>query len=115
MVIDHMRTGKTLMSFAVSIGTYRELLYDWADKHPEFRHACKKGQQLSQQWWEDFAEQATTGRIYDKANKGKYDKHNPKLLQWLMSRRFRDYNAPKEENGGNNTINIKLSYDKDDL
>lgn len=112
MVIDHMKTGRSLASFAASIGTYRQILYHWQEKNPEFLDACKTAQELSLQWFEEFSMQAATGRIFDKEHKGKYDKYNPNMLQFLMSRRFRDYNANKEDMGSKNEIpQITISYD----
>lgn len=117
-VIEHMRLGKSLTSFAASIGSYRELLYDWQKANPEFLHACKTAQELSQEWWEEFAMQAATGRIYDETHKGKYDKHNPNMIQFMMSRRFKDFYQKRnvdENSDENKKISINLAYKPDDL
>ena len=112
MIIEHMSKGKSLASFAASIGSYRELLYDWQKANPEFLHACKHAQELSLQWYEDFAQQAMTGRLFDPEYKGKYDKYNPNMLQFLMSRRFRDYNQNIQQNHNIDKENnsIKITY-----
>lgn len=111
MVVEHMKNGKSLTSFAASIGAYRDIIYAWQRANPEFLHACKHAQALSQQWFEDFANQAMTGRLFDPEYKGKYDKYNPNMLQFLMSRRFRDYNKETQKDESSKNLNINLSYD----
>ena len=39
MLIDHMSTGMSFGSFGGTIGHGRTTLYDWLDKHEEFREA----------------------------------------------------------------------------
>lgn len=118
MVIEHMRTGQSLASFAASLLTHRGVLYQWQDKFPEFKDACNTAHELSLQWFEDFSKQAMTGRLFDKEYKGKYDKYNPNMLQFLMSRRFRDYNRDKpvvEVEDMTTKNKITLSYDPQDF
>ena len=117
LVIKHMKKGKSLTSFAASINTHRSLIYSWMDKYPEFKDACKTAQTLSQEWWEEFAMQAATGRIYDETHKGKYDKHNPNMIQFMMSRRFKDFYQKRnaEENSEDKKISINLAYKPEEL
>lgn len=114
MVIEHMRTGKSLNSFAASLRTHRSVLYKWMDQFSEFRDACQTAQALSQEWFEDFAAQAMKGDLFHPDYKGRYDKYNPNMLQFLMSRRFRDYNAQQQNNhtfGKEEENTIKIAYD----
>jgi len=55
-VIDHLGHGYTLASFAGIIGASRQTVYDWADAHPEFLDAIKKGRAKGQHVWEQRLE-----------------------------------------------------------
>ncbi len=114
-VIEHMKNGASFTSFAAKIGVPRETINRWEKKHEEFRLACKTAEEKSQQWWENFAMQSATGRLFDPVHKGKYDKHNAGMIQFIMKQRFyRDYNkAPVQEIKieGDKGVEFKLSYD----
>ena len=116
-IIEHMKSGKSLASFAASLGTHRQVIYQWMDKNEEFKDACKAAQELSQIWWEEFAMQAASGRIYDKVHEGKYDKHNPNMIQFMMSRRFKDFYRDKQnkDDEKKQNFNISVSYDPTNL
>ena len=75
-VIEHMKNGASFNSFAAKIEVSDSRIREWKKRYPEFREACNIAQKGSLDWWENFAMQAATGRLYDKAHKGKYDKHN---------------------------------------
>jgi hypothetical protein len=92
-VIEHMKNGASFTSFAAKIQVADSRIRDWKKRHPEFRAACNIAEKRSQDWWENFAMQSATGRLYDKVHKGKYDRHNPGMIQFIMKQRFyRDYN-----------------------
>ena len=118
-VIEHMKNGASFTSFAATIGVPRETINRWEKKHEEFRLACMEAEHLSQQWWENFAMQAATGRLHDPVHKGKYKFHNPGMIQFIMKQRFyRDYNkapytAPEDQN--KQEMEFKISYDPKDL
>jgi len=119
-VIEHMKNGASFTSFAASIEVPRQRLLEWKKKYKEFRVACDTAEHLSQQWWENFAMQAATGRIYDKAHKGKYDKHNAGMIQFIMKQRFyRDYNraphADKAEEKTKNDFTFNINYKPEEL
>lgn len=60
--LNHLAEGYTLASFAGSIGAARQTVYDWADAHPEFLDAIKKGRAKGQAVWEKrLAAQAVAG------------------------------------------------------
>lgn len=44
-VVEHLALGYTLASWAGSIGVSRDTVYEWANVHPEFSDAIKKGAQ----------------------------------------------------------------------
>ena len=61
-VVHHLGEGYTLASFAGIIGASRQTVYDWADAHPEFLDAIKKGRAKGQHIWEQrLAKQAIDG------------------------------------------------------
>jgi len=118
-VIEHMKNGASFNSFAAKIEVSDSRIRDWKKRFPEFQEACDIAAKRSLEWWENFAMQAATGRLYDKAHKGKYDKHNTGMIQFIMKQRFyRDYNkapytAPEDQN--KQEMEFKISYDPKDL
>lgn len=61
MVIDHMRDGASLTSFAGSIMVARSTINEWIDNHPEFSEAVKIGKALCASWWENVNRGLATG------------------------------------------------------
>lgn len=60
--IAHLGEGFTLTSFAGIVGASRQTVYDWADAHPEFLDAIKKGRAKGQHLWEQrLSKQAMDG------------------------------------------------------
>jgi hypothetical protein len=113
-VLKHLKTGNSLASFAASIGTHRQRLWEWREKYPDFQDACISAIELSQQWWERFSLQIATGHIFHADNKGKYEKHNVGMVQFLMKQRFKDYrNMSNSDQQTPLAVNISLG--KDDL
>ncbi len=118
-VIKHMEKGASFNSFAAKIEVDDSQIRRWKQRYPEFYTACKIAEKKSLEWWENFAMQSATGRLFDKAHKGKYDKHNTGMIQFIMKQRFyRDYNkqaytAPEDQN--KQEMNFNLSYDPKDL
>lgn len=62
-IIDHMRHGKSQVSFAASIGVDRDTIYEWDKNYPEFSGALKEAKSLSQDYWEDLIARGTAGEI----------------------------------------------------
>ena len=118
-VIEHMKNGASFNSFAAKIEVDDSQIRRWKQRYPEFHTACKIAEKKSQEWWENFAMQSATGRLHDPAHKGKYKKHNPGMIQFIMKQRFyRDYNkqaytAPEDQQANN--FNFNLSYDPKNL
>lgn len=51
VLIDQMREGASIEEVAGEICVETKTLYNWAEKHPEFLQAKRKGEALSRQWW----------------------------------------------------------------
>ncbi len=53
LVIESMSEGKSLTAFAADIGVARDTITEWADVHPEFSAAVKRGKAKCAAWWEE--------------------------------------------------------------
>jgi hypothetical protein len=51
-VVEHMKDGASLTSFAASIEVARSTINEWIDAHPEFSEAVKRGKAGCAAWWE---------------------------------------------------------------
>lgn len=51
-VVQHMATGASLTSFAAEIDVARDTLTEWANVHPEFSVAVRRGKAKCAAWWE---------------------------------------------------------------
>ena len=51
-IVDHMSEGASMTSFAAEIDVCRATLTVWADRHPEFLAAIKRGKAKCAAWWE---------------------------------------------------------------
>jgi hypothetical protein len=51
-VVDHMREGASLTSFAAEIGVCRDTITEWCSVHDEFSAAVKRGKAACAAWWE---------------------------------------------------------------
>lgn len=52
-IIEHMKDGASMASFAASIGVCRATLNVWAGEHPDFLEAIKRGKAACASWWEE--------------------------------------------------------------
>ncbi len=50
--IEMMKEGCSLCDVAADLGVMRSTLYEWKKNNEEFSDAIKKGEELSQAWWE---------------------------------------------------------------
>lgn len=55
LVVEHMRGGASLTSFAGSIGVARSTINEWIDQNFEFSEAVKEGKAVCAAWWEELA------------------------------------------------------------
>lgn len=53
MIIEHMKEGNSLTSFASRIGVAKSTIYEWGKKHEDFSNAIKVAQDSAETWWED--------------------------------------------------------------
>ena len=94
--------GKSITQVCCGLGIVRETYYQWAKNpdHPFYYHA-KKGEQLSQAYWEDKGREGIFGEI---------DKFAGSSWQFVLKNRFRDsYQADnKDEKPVNETLLEKL-------
>lgn len=51
-VIEHMKEGASLTSFAASLNVARSTINVWMDANPEFSEAVKAGKAHCAAWWE---------------------------------------------------------------
>lgn len=54
-VIEHMKDGASLTSFAASISVSRATINVWMGEHPEFLEAAKAAKAKCAAWWEEIA------------------------------------------------------------
>lgn len=60
-LVQHMRTGRSLASFAGSIGVSPTTLKRWEEEHPEFREAIEIAKSINMGKWEEIAIDQATG------------------------------------------------------
>ncbi|WP_209018766.1 hypothetical protein [Endobacterium cereale] len=51
-VVEHMKEGASLTSFAAEIGVARSTINEWIDQNYEFSEAVKRGKARCASWWE---------------------------------------------------------------
>lgn len=98
LVIEHMKGGMSIASFAAAVGVSRETIWKWGKEHPEFRNACEVAKDTSQIWFERLALAIASGQhktLKDENGIARYKDANAGMLMFLMSRRFSDYQDPK--------------------
>lgn len=52
VIIKLMKNGASKTEVAAELGINRDTLYDWCDKFSDFSDTIKRGETLSQAWWE---------------------------------------------------------------
>ena len=52
MLIQHMKEGLSFEAFGGVTGHSKQTLYEWIEKFPEFGDSKRRGELLSQLWWE---------------------------------------------------------------
>jgi transposase len=79
-VIEYMKHGHSLTSFAAENGTTKATCHNWMKSHKEFFDAYKKARALCQSHWEKILHATATGKL--KGNLG--------AQVFWMKNRFRD-------------------------
>lgn len=67
-VIQLMKDGASKTAVAAELGIAKSTLYEWSNKDsaffiPEFSDAIKRGEALSQLWWEKAGQMAVMGSV----------------------------------------------------
>lgn len=97
-LINHVRKGKSVESFAGTIGVTPATLYKWAEQFEELEEAMEVAKSLSLGFYEDIAIEQSTGD-----NKG-----NATTLKFLMTNQHSSVYKDKQviENDGNVVFQI---------
>src|SRR6267142_251657 len=81
--------GSSIVKVCVKIGIHRNTYDRWKKEHPEFKTAADRGEQISQAFWEDIAQDGCEG--------GKHPKFSAPMTSFILKNRFRkDYGAEEE-------------------
>lgn len=98
--IELFKDGDSITSVCCDLGITRETYYQWRDnkEHP-FYPVAKKGEQLSQQFWERAGRNGTLGGI---------DKFAGSSWQFIMKNRFRDHYSDAAPKDARDTLIEKL-------
>src|SRR5580698_3876937 len=91
-LIIHMKDGYSYESFAASIGTCRQTLYNWEKNYPEFLDTKKIAMEMCQYWWEKAGKEGLYSVFAEdeKGRRGEIEKCiSPSLWIFNMKARFR--------------------------
>lgn len=91
-VYDFMKTGNSISAASEFLGVHRDTLYDWEQKHPEFKAWFLRARQASCVHWEKVLESMT---LEQRTGSAQY-----KAVELILANRFRDLyskNAGKQE------------------
>lgn len=69
MVLEQAAEGKSLVSFAASVGVCQQTLGNWRNRFPEFDNACEEAKVACAAWWEEKARTAGDGGNPAKADR----------------------------------------------
>lgn len=62
-LVEHMAKGLTFESFGAEVGVHRDTLYAWAEKHPAFSDAKKRGVAHSELFYLKLSHSIATGQL----------------------------------------------------
>jgi len=63
MIVEHMKQGASMTSFAAEIDVARSTITEWADNYPEFSASVKRAKAKCAAWWELQARMGATGEM----------------------------------------------------
>lgn len=117
-LVDHMSKGFSFEAFAGRIGTCKQTIYTWTEKHPEFLDAKKIAFESSRFFWEDKGlDYLVEKRMTTQNDKGFTVETSEKLNNtvWIfnMKNRFGWKDRPEEVK--DNQIGITIAPDDADL
>lgn len=78
-VIRFGSEGKSYAQIAAKLGFTRVTLWNWTEKHPEFKAAMEESRERAMAWWEDKGQQCLTNRNFQSTS-----------YIFAMKNRFRD-------------------------
>lgn len=98
--LEKFKQGKSVTSVCCTLEISRETYYQWRDDkdHP-FYPVAKRGEQYSQQYWEDKGQEGTLGEI---------EKFAGSSWQFIMKNRFRDSYSDQAPKDARDTLIEKL-------
>jgi hypothetical protein len=78
------KNGKTVAQIAAKWDIARSKIYTWAEKHPEFGEAFKRGKEMSEAWYIDIGQAAMLGKLPSgtKFNLGAYVWLTKNMFRW---------------------------------
>ena len=90
LLVEKMKEGNSLASFAVDVGVSRDTCYDWMKAQPDFLYAYKRGQDCALEFWEKMLKRCAMG-IPLKIDGVVYKNYNVTAMIFLMKARFTEY------------------------
>ena len=94
--IELFRDGESVTSVCCDLDISRETYYQWSkDKDHPFYKIAKRGEKLSQQYWERLGRQGVRGDL---------DKFGGSSWQFVMKNRFRDHYSDQQKQEDNKTL-----------
>jgi transposase-like protein len=95
-----MMDGASKVEVAAALGICKNTLFEWIKLHPEFSDSIKRGEALSQAWWERKT------RLMGEQPAGK---NNAAIVIFRMKNMFEDYREKREPESQGNTQLDRLS------
>jgi hypothetical protein len=119
MLIEHMAKGLSFESFGATINVSAAKLYEYADKHPEFREAKQQGRIKSMLFWENLGVEniLSTSETIRKGNSSetKSKTLNAAIYKLHMANKFGWHESKSiEERKTETRLVINTGSDKDD-
>lgn len=98
--------GESITSVCCDLDISRETYYRWKEENPQFSKAVRRGEMLSQQYWERLGRSGISGDI---------DKFGGSSWQFVMKNRFRDSYSDQQKDTGSTAVEmlVQMLSDKD--
>lgn len=82
MIVEAMKDGKSMLSFAASIGVARSTLNHWIDTRPDFAAAVDRAKTAQAAWWETQLCETASGKAKGDARLIIFGLSNAGALEW---------------------------------
>ena len=98
--LNGFENGDSITSICCDLDISRETYYRWKDdkEHP-FSRIAKKGERLSQKWWENVGKDGVVGNL---------EKFAGSSWQFIMKNRFREHYSDQHPKDNRDTLLEKL-------